>query len=681
MAKVVITEKAKKMLMNKGILVGKKNDDWKKNNAIINATLNIKVEKGEELLTEENVYEVSQMMGYDVVSEPFYRGFPKSVKKYNDELWIDQILHYWGIIDNSIFETEEDVMRTVFAEHCSTKVFEVLDEVDAFNKINEIFKAYSGSTREWPADVEEFMLEQITLLNNEYNCDKFSIAGAKNAVVAQFKLYEAGEKATISYSLKDIIKLVERYQSMKIKEVLVPGGIKRDYSLRLTIPSKDRKILVKMIKNCEINCMDLIPCFEKREDWKHLLHALHYYDKRLQPLYGKNMSKSSQFENLMSKGEVVKAAETLEPNEIIRHLKYLVSRLQESEKDNFYSKIGRKLRLLKGSAIPTIQLYLDENSDAPRTFSFNHNKVQVSHKETDEEVEKRRTVLTPEQKEAVDETLLETMTYSLRRKVWHHKLYVDPDMDKIALPINLTTSQAGFNTLPSGSIVDLPKTKVFRLFVYWEKVNDIDLSMIGFNKDGTMQEFSWRNMYRKEGSSILFSGDETRGYNGGSEYFDVDIERVKKEYPSLTHLVCCANVFSGVNFSQVVAKGGYMTRDKVGSGEVYEPKTVKSNLDLTSESLGVVMYALDIYNNKLIWLNVGLKSGRIAGEQELSQFKKYLYLTEKLSVKKYFDLCSEYYTDNPEYADIIISDRKFDLRDNQTQIKSKDYEQLIKFID
>lgn len=678
MAITKITEAATKMLMNKGIVVGEHNDDWKKNNAIINTTLGIRVEKGKELLTLDNVTMLSRMFGYGNVTLPFYESFPEGVKKLSIcQKWIDQVLHYWGFADHSILEDEEDTIKTVFTEHCSNKVFEVVTEEEALNKILEIFKAYADSTREWAEDVEEFMIDQMVNMDHS----KYSIAGSKNAIVAQFKLYESGKDISVSYKLKDIIKLTEKYQSMKLKEICVPGGTKRQYSLRLTIPAKDRKILIKMIKNCDINCMDLIPCFEKREDWKHLLHALHYYDKRLQPLYGKNMSKSSQFENLMSKGEVVKAAETLEPNEIIRHLNYLVSRLQESEKDNFYSKVGRKLRLLKGSAIPTIQLYLDENLEGPRTFTFNHNKVQVSHKETPEEMERRRTILTPEQKESVNDLLIKALHSNLERKLWGYRIYVDPEMDKIALPINLTTSQAGFNTLPGGSIIDLPKTKVFRLFVYWEKVNDIDLSMIGFNKDGTTEEFSWRNMYHRDGSSILFSGDETRGYNGGSEYFDVDIEKVKKEYPNLTHLICCANVFSGVNFSQVVAKGGYMTRDKVGSGEVYEPKTVKSNLDLTSESFGVVMYALDIYNNKLIWLNVGLKAGRIAGEQDLSQFKKYLHLTEKLSVKKYFDLCPDLLTHNPEEASVIISDRKFKLKDTQTQIKSKDYEQLIKFID
>ena len=78
---MAITEKAKIMLLNKGILVGKKNDDWKKNNAIINLALNIRVEKGEELLTEENVFEVEKLFGYGQVTEPFYRGFPASVKR------------------------------------------------------------------------------------------------------------------------------------------------------------------------------------------------------------------------------------------------------------------------------------------------------------------------------------------------------------------------------------------------------------------------------------------------------------------------------------------------------------------------------------------------------------------------------------------------------------------------
>ena len=67
------------------------------------------------------------------------------------------------------------------------------------------------------------------------------------------------------------------------------------------------------------------------------------------------------------------------------------------------------------------------------------------------------------------------------------------------------------------------------------------------------------------------------------EYFDVDLERYKEEYPNIDYLVFCNNVFSRVNFSKVICRAGYMLRDIEDSGEVFEPKTVETSFTINAD--------------------------------------------------------------------------------------------------
>ena len=85
-------------------------------------------------------------------------------------------------------------------------------------------------------------------------------------------------------------------------------------------------------------------------------------------------------------------------------------------------------------------------------------------------------------------------------------------------------------------------------------------------------------MSRYQAGAITYSGDETSGYSGGSEYFDINIPEFRALYSEYQYLIFCDNVYSGTNFSKCFCKAGYMLRDWEDSGQVYEPKTVKRKI-------------------------------------------------------------------------------------------------------
>ena len=258
------------------------------------------------------------------------------------------------------------------------------------------------------------------------------------------------------------------------------------------------------------------------------------------------------------------------------------------------------------------------------------------------------------------------------------KVYIDPAMKKIALPMQMSVSQGGFGVLPRGSRIHLEEGKKVRGFTYWEKVNDIDLSVIGIRGDGKQVEFSWRSMYGCQSDAITYSGDQTSGYDGGSEYFDVDMNKMRAKYPQMEYLVFCNNVYSGVPFKQCSCRAGYMIRDVDDAGEIFEPKTVKSAFTVDGDSTFAYLFALDLKANDFVWLNVVRDSSeRIAGNTSLVFLRDYLQAVSVMNLYDFFEMLAAKIVDDPDEAQVLVTDENLGCTEDQECIRSFDTERIM----
>ena len=214
-------------------------------------------------------------------------------------------------------------------------------------------------------------------------------------------------------------------------------------------------------------------------------------------------------------------------------------------------------------------------------------------------------------------------------------------------------------------------------FTYWEKVDDIDLSVTGITEDGEQMEFSWRTMYGRQSKEIAYSGDQTSGYNGGSEYFDVDVDAFKKKYPTVKYLVFANNIFSYSTFKQCVCRAGYMVRDKRSSGNVFEPKTVKTSFVIDSDSTFSYLFGIDLEANEFVWLNVERDSNiHVAGSSSMSFLIDYFKTVDIMSVADLFEMLATEVVSDPAEADVILSDGEVSAKDGATVIRSCDTEKI-----
>ena len=312
--------------------------------------------------------------------------------------------------------------------------------------------------------------------------------------------------------------------------------------------------------------------------------------------------------------------------------------------------------------IQLLYQYYNYRNDGERIFRFIRNERMLIHRETEQEVSHRKSRLSPHVQRIAAEAVRKQLRDSLKGRITE-KIYIDPAMRRIAVPIQTATGQNGFDILPTGSRITIPKGKKIRAFTYWEKVNDIDLSCFGVSENGQQKEkeFSWRTMFGEQSDAVLFSGDETSGYNGGSEYYDIDMDEFQNRHPDLRYLVFCNNIFSDsgrTHFKDCFCKAGFMMRDISDSGEVYEPKTVKTAFRMTTDSSFGYLFAIDLKMREMVWLNINREGNHaIAGQSDMAWLMDFLKVTDVFNVYDLYAMCAgaDNIAETPHSAKIVVT--------------------------
>ena len=644
----------------------------------------IRIEKGMELAVPEMIRTAAECLGENV-PEPFYRGFPESVRKMTGELRLyDQLISYvmtYGINDfsearHSLFE--ETFERIAFRENVPLKSFVILTAEEARKELSAFVNAMLSGTR--PLSDDQFAVVEESIRSCGIRAEK---CGSKDTAM---KLLLRLRDVSFARFLRlgDVIRLVEimNYEDTGEENIR-----------KLNLPNQKRKlisgvldvILEKVESHDEIR-----DCFEKRALWCGLLHHIHYVSKsetgRLF-VYEIRNAKANQsvyaaFEGEMAAGNPVRAAEILRKGKgsgaVARNLNYLLSRCKSPEEANrVLDTLGTINPIMTWQMLLQYRAY----SAGQRVFKFVRFNRMKKHKETPEELGRRKSAV-PEDVCGLAEDYLRKNLAKVLGKTKLGRIYIDESMRRIALPLQEAVSSSGFGVLPRGTRLAMPEGDKLRCFTYWEKVKDIDLSCFGIREDGSTVEFSWRTAWNDASSEgITYSGDQTSGYDGGSEYFGIDLEAFRKGFPDVRYLTFADNVYTGIDFDQCLCKAGYMVREKEESGQVYEPKTVKSSFTINAKSTYAILFALDLKEKDVVWLNMGMgQRERVAGEDDLSFVLPYMDILDIASVYSLFEAKADEIVSNPEDADLIVSDVVFEkLGEGQEQIHSYDYEKLLAY--
>ena len=704
----IVDEKAREIfeqyLFSKGCLVNWDGEEPQDCVRVLYALANvfgIKIVRNPQLARWPMVELARRIIGENV-PKPFYTGFPQSVLKLTEEqLLIDQLTHYavtYGLGDfsqpgHSLLE--EQFERLAFREHTQPKEFSILDRQSAMDLLKTHVIGLLTSTRP--------LNEEAEALTARWAClypDDITFCRCKDTAIRLIC-----ETKNISFArflqLPDVIKLAGEINwqrglpSPTEAEAAEPPETqaKNGKTVRsLNLRNQDRKVISAVIDFFfEGESPNVRDCYEKRALWAGLLHHIHYVPKneaaadfaRAMRGEGKNRSVYAAFEAAMAQKDVRKAADILSRGKgggaVARSLNYLLSRCEnEADVQAVLDRLdGLNLILL----IQMIQQYRHYSTDK-RTFKFVQYHLLTMHRETDDEANARRSVLSEPVRAALEKRLFSLLDTALAsRRIG--KVYVEEGMEKIALPMQEAAGSSGFGVLPRGSRLSVGEGTKLRCFTYWEKTHDIDLACFGLKETGMEQtEFSWRSMAELQDEGITFSGDETSGYEGGSEYFDVVLPKFREKNPDLRYLVFTDNVYGCDPFDSVLCTAGYMLREDKDSGEIFEPKTVQSSFRITGKHTFAILFALDLKEREIIWLNLCMNSrDAVAGENEIAAVRDYLDVTDAVNMASFFRGMATETTARPEDADVIVADRyEGGLREGQTLIRSRDSAKVLEYL-
>ena len=144
----------------------------------------VRITKGKELVHCEMIRELSKRLGENV-PEPFYRGFPESVRNLSaDELLLDQLLHYFHTYGLEIFDEaghsafEKAFERAAFQEDTEVQEFVIQTEAEAKDTVYTIVKQLLSGSR--PLSERQYALVHAFVCDDV--CDLPDIA-SKNTLI------------------------------------------------------------------------------------------------------------------------------------------------------------------------------------------------------------------------------------------------------------------------------------------------------------------------------------------------------------------------------------------------------------------------------------------------------------------------------------------------------------------
>lgn len=199
--------------------------------------------------------------------------------------------------------------------------------------------------------------------------------------------------------------------------------------------------------------------------------------------------------------------------------------------------------------------------------------------------------------------------------------YVDPALKGIAIPFGGRNASKAVKTIGRGSRLSLGEdAKVIRFFIWWKDAanggwgygshTDIDLSAVSFGED-----FSCKGavtFYNLRENGAVHSGDITSAPNGASEFIDIDIDKMRAR--GVRYIAMTLHSYSGQGFVELPeCFAGFMERSDLGSGEIYDPRTVTHKVDLTADTRGATPFIFDLETGEAIWVDLSMQISEMAG--------------------------------------------------------------------
>ena len=196
------------------------------------------------------------------------------------------------------------------------------------------------------------------------------------------------------------------------------------------------------------------------------------------------------------------------------------------------------------------------------------------------------------------------------------KAYIEPGLESYLIPNSMRSAGKALRSVPRGSRMKLDENdKYLRPFIHWmnnENRVDVDLSVAFF--DSKMEYMDTVAYYELRNEYSVHSGDYTDAPvpDGACEFIDVNMDAARKN--GVRYAVIAVHSYTEDYFREIPeCFVGYMTlteKEYQEDYKSYRPTTpfnierVKMKMDIANDGQYVVVCALDLESNDVIWCDI-----------------------------------------------------------------------------
>jgi hypothetical protein len=575
-------------------------------------------------LYEEIVPILNEMVGAHVEHRPFYPNFPRQVMNTSQaELYLNAIVHYATRYSSEpvkkfVIEAFEGDLYRNQGDGTLLPVYDKKDRLPLFDttdlKIIEL-----GNREDFFSIFKNLLTSRTSISEADINDLSWFFEHypreAKNLFPAQIPHKEnmaIAIKMVIEHNLQ--IELTNYFKTatdvLRLATVLSSGDISLAENTHfISFPRRQRVLLLQLLEQMPGIEEDMIR-YKKR--WLRLGERLHpgeYRQKffRTAEAFDKLRS-NKKIETFYSRREKAleqkagdEALQLLKarPGEFARRLDQLIRNVNPAEVMEEFAKVAPKV------SVPVLLQVMAHFKSRPhkkdlRVF-FPKGRIGKAYG-----IEYNLPPIAPDKCEQIVKICQETLKKIFAQRDPLGLVYVDPELKDYPVPFALRSASGSLRTIARGSKMNLPPVDTIRAFLYWKgKFVDIDLSAVFYSTDWQyLNHISYTNLRSFE-NNACHSGDITSAPQGASEFIDINIPALRNN--DVRYIVLALFSFSGILFSKLEeCFMGWMERQYIDSGEIYEPKTVKQKIDIAGNTLINLPAIFDLKGKKVICADLAL---------------------------------------------------------------------------
>lgn len=649
--------------------------------------------KNREVVYDALVNGLKELTGADKVYNPMYPNFPESVMEKDDfELYFNAIVHYWSF--GILLPYEDKKERAPLFNTAKVKVL----EAGSFDGLNDIFNNLCASkTSLSKNDVDDM----IFILNSAKVTLPDEIPFKENTACICRLLVDTGVDTDGSLCKKyvktatDVLRLVT---AMSDGDVSLAENTKFR-----NLKRSERRIIMNLLADCG-NAAEDMNRYAGR--WIRVGEKLHPGEFAKNERYTKvvrafdvirNDGKIQSFAGKVDAAVVSKDVNTVvsllkkRPGEFARRIDFLLCTF---DKDTDRKTVIMGFASVAKDVSSTVLLQVREHfinkldgNDDMRVFFPKGNLARSYYIKND----KKETI--PEDAMKMVIAVCENALVNIYgNREFLGKVYIDEALKDYTVPFSLRSAGKTMISVSRGSRIAIDDSaKIIRPFIWWtntkDNIIDVDLSVAVFADDWNCLEHVSYNNLESDRFGICHSGDIINGGpvdgEGAAEFIDLDIDKALSA--GARYAVFNVYNFSNENFSKMEhAAFGFMTRNDMKIGEIFEPSTVKQRMDLASATTTCIPVIFDLKERVFVWCDMALTADHVRtgfGGINVESNLPSVVVTCKamVDVKKpnLYDLfifnakARGIITDNPDEADI-----RFGL-DDSCDVKPSDIDVIV----